>query len=370
MSRWSVLKFPVLCLIFTTILNASGCSIARYQTGDISKNPEAVKMEFLSIKDYERVFTDVKTERIPGKNAVKIALGGLKHEIGSIELGANKTFSVKYHYSLIHQAPNVYIDVEFPNGRKYTAYLDTGCPGYSILTSDIVLDNKLPVLPNGPLIKTSTSGICHIPELTIGPALIKDGLAFYEEQQWQFRIMNIPIYKHPNVIIGLQLIRSFDYVLFDNLNKEAEFSKGKTFTLDAPDLWLSYPFEIKPGPYSNERIMVQLPINGKNCEIFFDTCGDKPGLSLNQTDWEDISKNFTVKNLRKSHYYNFMGGRLPCQKAIVSKLSIGGKTYKNAEVLIKDEKDMTGKLSMFSLGYFQNTTVVLDFVNNLMWIKK
>ena len=52
--------------------------------------------------------------------------------------------------------------------------------------------------------------------------------------------------------------------------------------------------------------------------------------------------------------------------ATVSELSIGAKTINNANVSIYDDSD---GLSMLSLGYFQDTSVVLDFVNNLFWVK-
>jgi hypothetical protein len=173
---------PLFWLLLFALLQFSGCSIDRYSTGDISKNPKVVKMEFKSIKDYEKIFTGVKIEPIPDKSAIKISWGSPKPEIGSIELGANKTFSMKYHRSLINRAPNVSIPVNFPNGHKHTAYLDTGFSGYGLLSGDIAIDNKLAVLPSGPLVQCSgVSGICFIPELNIGKAQIKDGIADYDE---------------------------------------------------------------------------------------------------------------------------------------------------------------------------------------------
>ena len=80
-------------------------------------------MEFRSIEDYEKIFSDIKTELIPDENAIIITASGLKSEIRAIELGSNKIFSVKYHRS--NNAPHVSIPIEFPNGNKYAAYLDS-----------------------------------------------------------------------------------------------------------------------------------------------------------------------------------------------------------------------------------------------------
>ncbi|MBN2590294.1 MAG: hypothetical protein JXA96_10565 [Sedimentisphaerales bacterium] len=357
---------PLFLFLQYALLQLSGCSIARYPTGDISKNPKAVLMELKSIKDYEKIFSGVKTEPIPGQNTVKITMSGLKPVIGSIELGSNKNFSAKYHRSLINQAPNVFIIVEFPNGRKYTAYLDTGCPGYGILTSDIVLDNKLAVLPSGPLIQFSgVSGICYIPVLNIGPAQIKDGIAFYDEQQWQFRVLNFPIYKHSALILGRDFIKSFDYVMFDNVHKKAVFSKEGAFVPDNPQLWSSYHFFEDPN--GGNTIVVKIPIAGKLFEVAFDSCGDKPGLSLSQKHWQTIEPELVVKRLRKSNVYKYQSGRKSYQKATISEISIGDKKLRNVDVIIDNEPE---GYSIFSLGYFQDTTVVLDYVNKLFWIKK
>ena len=150
--------------------------------------------------------------------------------------------------------------------------------------------------------------------------------------------------------------------MFDNVKQEVTFSKDGSFTPENNDLWCSYPFEIK-----SDRIIVQMPVNGEVYELFFDSGGYKPGLFLNKDDWNIIKQSLNVKQIRKSHYYNYFLGRLPCQIAKVSELSMGEKKLKNTQILIReDSKD----LSMLSLDYFQDTVVVLDFVNNLLWIKK
>ncbi len=113
--------------------------------------------------------------------------------------------------------------------------------------------------------------------------------------------------------------------------------------------------------------MVQIPIAGQMFEIMFDSCGDWPGLDLNKIHWQAIESNLNVKRLRKSHIDSYQSGRVSVQKVVVSQISIGEKILKNVDVVINDNPD---GLSVMSLGYFQDTIVVLDFVNNLMWIKK
>ena len=147
-----------------TLIQLSGCSIARYPTEDISKNPKAIHMEFKGIEDFKKIFNDVNTEPIPGKNAVTIKWSGI-NKFNKIEFDTNKTSSIKYHRNIIYQAPHVNIKLELPNGRKHPVFFDTGFNGTILFSSDIALENKLEIYPSGSMLQTRTSGICIIPEL-------------------------------------------------------------------------------------------------------------------------------------------------------------------------------------------------------------
>jgi hypothetical protein len=359
----------------------SGCSRGLYQTDYLSKNPSPVYVDVNNPKFGVELMPGqlnkdgTPTYKMNNKNGVISfqvnkgdVVANLRHFYitPNIEFGDDKAISVKYHYSHRNQAPNVYINVEFPNSRDYTAALDTGYMGVALLTSDIVLDNKLAIWSYGFDIN-SASGVCQIPELKMGSIKSHDIVGHYTEQQWQSRFLNRPLYKESAVILGLHFIRTFDYVIFDNINKDVVFSKDGAFTPDNSDLWQSYPFEIKQDLGSNERIMVQMPINGKVYELFFDSCGAKPGLILNKNHWQTIKKNLNFKLHGKDVLVTGFGIKMPIQKVTLSEISIGEKTIKNADVYIFDEPE---RLSMLSLGYFQDNAVVLDFVNNLLWIKK
>jgi hypothetical protein len=371
---------PLFLFLQLALLHISGCSFALYQTDYLSKNPAPAYVDVNNpIFGVELIpgpkNKNIMTFRLNKKNGViQVNNGDINANIRhfyvtpNIEFGADKTISVKYCYSLRNQAPNVYINVELPNGHDYSAALDTGYSGVALLTSDIVLDNKLAIWPYGFSIN-SESGVCQIPELKIGSVKTHDIAAHFNEQQWQLRIFNRPLYKESKIFLGLHFIRTFDYVIFDNINKDVVFSKDGAFKPDNPDLWQSYPFEIKThsGLAESERIIVQMPINGQVYELFFDSCGAKPGLNLNKTHWQAIKQNLSFKLHGKDILVTGFGEKTPIQKATVSETSIGEKTIKNAKVNIFDEPE---RPSIFSLGYFQDTVVVLDFVNNLFWIKK
>ena len=351
-------------LLLPALLGLSGCSYAKFRTASVVKHPAITRLGFKSPDDARMLFHDVNAVYHPDKQAWAITASGLKWgSIQNIEFEAGKTFSVKYYRSFVHSAPNVSVPVEFPNGRKYVAYLDTGYCAYIQLSSDIVLANKLAIFP---VPGSSFQGICRIPKLKVGSVCLEDMTGQYEEQQWQFRVLNVPVYKRPDAFLGLGFMASFDYVLFDNVGKEVVFSKDGAFEPDDPEHWTSYPLEIKPDSSSNDRIMVQLPVAGQRLELFFDSCGGKPGLDLSKAQWERVRPYLHVKKELSTHYRNFQEGRLSCQAATVSELAVGEKTLTDVDVYISDDPEY---LSMISLGYFQDTVVVLDFVNKLMWIR-
>jgi hypothetical protein len=143
----------VTLFLLSALAQVSGCSFARYPVGALSRDPEVARIELKTIEDYRKMFSDVEIADRASDDGVTLKMSGVRPPI--IELGSDKTLSVKYHRSLICEAPQVHIILEFPNGRKYPAYLDTGAPGSMILTGDIVLDNKFVILPSGPSFQTS-----------------------------------------------------------------------------------------------------------------------------------------------------------------------------------------------------------------------
>ena len=306
---------PLFLFLQFALLQLSGCSLAVYPIDDITKSPSIVladvnKPPFADVKLVDR--NDVNSDgSVIKETRIQV--------IPEIELELNTIFTMKYHRSLLYKAPNVNVPIKFPNGSKYIGTLDTGFGGSFLLTSDVALDNKLTIRPwLGGFI-----GIFHISDLSIGSAKILNAFGDYKGRQWQFRILNIPIYKDNSVLIGLKFFQTFDYVMFDKFNQEVTFSKDGSFKPEKIDLWSSYPFEIK-----SNRIIVEMPINGKVYELFFDSGGGKPGLCLNKYDWQIIETGLDVKQIRKSHYYNYSFGRLPCQIAKVSELLIGEKNCK------------------------------------------
>lgn len=343
------------------LLGLSGCSIAPYRTADLSQNPAVARWEVKSRQDAQMLFSDV--------NAVHEDDGVLKAsevkwgQIQNVAFEAGKTFSVEYHRSRLYPAPRVSIPVEFPGGREYVAYLDTGYSGHVLLTGDVVSANGLSIRP---IEGGGFPGVCRIPELKVGSIRLKNVTGTYDEHQWQFRVLNVPLYRLSAVILGLGFIARFDYVLFDNINEEVVFSKNGVFEPDNPEMWRSYRFQIGRDKTGDDRIQVMMPINGLTCPLVFDSCAHKPGLSLSQAYWGVVQRRLQVKKRRRAHYVMYQDGRLPCQIATVSDMAVGEKVLASAEVLIPDDPE---GLSLLSLDYFQDTVVVLDFVNKLLWIR-
>ena len=102
----------------------------------------------------------------------------------------------------------------------------------------------------------------------------------------------------------------------------------------------------------------------------FDTCGSY-GMIIQPEMWQEIAEVITDYKLKNSHFYSGFAGRLNGQKAKVKNLKIANLSVKNAEIIIREDDDLSKKFeNVISMKYFKNTIVVLDFQQKLIWIKK
>ena len=253
-----------------------------------------------------------------------------------------------------------------PNGKIYSIWLDTGYPGSALTNGLTILENDLAIHPLGQESRTSTYvGFCYLPSLKIGQVIITNPPCRYIQQQWEVRVLNLPVWQQKGVLIGLGLMKHFGYILFDNVRKEVEFAPADFFfQTDESGSWENYSFEIK-----NEKIVVSMLIENKNFPVAFDTCGSY-GMVVNFDTWEKLAKNIKNTKVKKSKFYSGFLGELPCYKARIKKLKIGNRVVKNAEVIILPEDSPYFSTGItLSMKYFKNTVVVLDFERNLMWVK-
>ncbi len=273
---------------------------------------------------------------------------------------------MKYQSFYFNYIGLVAVTGTLPNDKRYTVFLDTGHPGYVITNSLTVLENNLAICPLAEsTVHSSYRGFCELPSLQLGQAVITDPPCVYLQQQWEVRLLGLPIWQQRGFLLGLSLLKDFSYIEFDNIKKEVELSVAKAFESDKSELWDSYPLEIKNG-----RLMVKMPVEGHTFNLMFDSCG-RYGMVVGQDFFEKLPLEVSSEKIRDSKFQSGFLGELPCQRTKIKELNIGNVTVNSAEILIlpEDSPYVEAPISI-SMKFFKKTIVVLDFKSGLMWIKK
>lgn len=333
---------------------ASGCSVKL-----ATMSTEDERLRSLPHRDFSEMPLKItKSREDPNRTTISHINKGV--------ISLTDTCRMKYQSFYFDLIGLVAVKVTLPNGKKYTALLDTGLPGYFCANSLTVLENNLTICPFGKSTSHSSyMGFCELPFLELGSAVINDPPCMYLQQQWEVRLLGLPIWQQKGVLLGLGLLKGFSYIEFDNIKKEVELSVIKVFESDKSELWDSYPLEIKNG-----RLMVKIPVEGQSFHLMFDSCG-RYGMVVGSDFWGKLPLKVSSEKIRDSKFQSGFLGELPCQRTKIKKLNIGNVTAKNAEILIlPEDSPYMGAANSISMKFFKKTIVVLDFKNNLMWVKK
>lgn len=344
-------KLSILLLIMGVVI-IPGCSVGLITMSNADK-----RLESLPHRDVSEMPVEITRDKEdPNKANLKLINNS------TIELpNPSRMKYESFYFDLIRL---VAVTGQLPNGEKYTTFLDTAYSDYVLVNSLVVLENELAIYPLG--ISNwfpSYMGLCELPSLQMGQAIIKNPPCMYIQQQWEVKLLGLPIWQQKGFLLGLGILKDFSYIEFNNVKKEVEFSATKIFEPDNPDIWDGYPLEIR-----DRRLMVKIPIDGKTLHLMFDTCG-RYGMVARSDIWEQLPPKVRSGKIRDSRFQTGFFGELPCKRTKVKKLAIGNIKVKNAEIIILPEDSLYGG-NYISMEFFKNTTVVLDFKNRLLWIKK
>ena len=293
------------------------------------------------------------------------------------QIQQQKTCRIKYHPSYFTSRFMVVEGKIGTEHNKYPIILDTGASQSVFVTDTHVIRNKLPACPTeaGKLPSNSYDWrLCFLPELQIGDTSLLNWPCFYLRYSVTdklFKLLGLSASADDSIIVGLPALQQFKYIMFDNIKAEAELSRDKIFEPQQPQLWEQYPLSIEQDFAGNMFLFVKIPIAGEDTELQLDT-GNGNGLAIREQLWEKIRPKIQKVNLKKgSDLYPYIG-RLPCRKGIISEIQIGGNPIRNAKISIfsNDCSLLTECEGLLGMQYFQNTVLVLDFENNIMWIKK
>ena len=316
-------------------------------------------------------FNVIKSDTDPNKIVIK------RH---SCEIILEKPCLVKYRKADFDYAKHVVVTGLLPNGKEYPVKIDSGFTGAEIVLNDIVVkENNLEILYGTAknnkqgisLVKKRTKGgLCFLPSLKIGKLAIQKPFCTYVPWHREFQVLGIPIWQEKHLFLGISIMSRFRYIRFDSMKKQLEFSYKQSFCPEEPEKWAYYPFVLQEKEGGDGRIMVDIPIAGEVCHIYFDTGG--AGMVVLSDMWEKLRKRIIAPTPKQSKFLSYQHGFLPCRKAVAKTLKVGNIVINNAEIIIMPEespylpKDVPGYISIWS---FRDTVVVLDFEHKLMWVK-
>jgi hypothetical protein len=365
MKRHSASVLYMFCFLMALTF-LSGCGIRYVET----KHPE--KFNSLRLMDPNRSpFEIIKSDTEPNKRTIK-------HHSGKIIL--EKPCRVNYRKFDFDYCRHVVVTGQLSNGAQYPVNIDSGCAEAEIIINDIVVkENNLETLFGSTdanlknvsaAEKRTKGGLCFLSSLKIGAMTIETPFCVYLPWHLEFNMLGIPLCQDKQLFLGIPIMSQFKYLYFDNPNRQLEFSYSLSFQPDEPAKWTSYPFVLQKEKGGNGRIMVDMPIAGRTCDIYFDTGGG--GTVIKSDMWGQIRNNITVTKSKNGRFLSHQIGWLPCCKVTAEVLSVGNIAIKNAEIVIMPEdtpylpKGVPGYISIWT---FKDTSVVLDFEHNLFWIK-
>jgi len=282
----------------------------------------------------------------------------------------DNTCRIKYHWSHHLITGRMVVEGRLEsNGKKYPVVLDTGCSVTCIVTDKHVIKNKLPIyhLGTNP-VYSADMGLCKLPELQIGKMVMVDLPCLYIEKREAIQIFGVTIAYDESILIGLQVLQAFKYVMFDNVNREVEFSPREIFEPAHPELWKSYPFLIKENSRDNDALFVTMTVAGEETELMLDT-GSGSWLEFSEQMWEKLRTEIPGIKLRNGTCsYAFLESQA-CRKGVIREIDIGGRTFKNVRITILPDENPVNRETLIGMQCFRDTIMVLDFERNLMWVK-
>jgi hypothetical protein len=173
------------------------------------------------------------------------------------------------------------------------------------------------------------------------------------------------------MIVGLPVLREFKYVAFDNVAGQVEFSKEKVFEPDNTGSWKQFPIWVEEDFSGNAFLFVQITVGGQEMELQLDT-GSGRGLAISEELWEQLpDQTRQIRLSRAKELYPYIGN-LSCRRGEISELEFGGSVIKNVPVSVfADDSPLVEDCGgMMGMQLFRNTIMVLDFENELMWVKR
>jgi predicted aspartyl protease len=252
------------------------------------------------------------------------------------------------------------------DGRKYPVVVDTGASQPVLVKNVHVRQNNLRVQT----LKTSALGgrkigLCYLPELDLSTIRLIDWPCLRLASQ----SAGLGV-RDDFVIVGLPVLREFKYVVFDNIDGQIEFSPDKVFEPDEADTWEQFPMWLEEDFSGNVFLFARITVDGIEMELQLDT-GSGRGLAISEELWEQIPEDKQVRLRSAKELYPYIGN-LNCRRGTVAELSLGNSKVHNVPVSVfADDSPLVEDCGgLMGMELFRNTIIVIDFENELLWVKR
>ncbi|MBW8016850.1 MAG: hypothetical protein FVQ82_11735 [Planctomycetes bacterium] len=259
------------------------------------------------------------------------------------------------------------------NGKKgsvrpeYPVKIDTGYAGNLMVGDAIVKDAGLDYYPQG-FNDGGIVGICHLCQLKLGDVTFVHPGCNVRNGHFEKRTDKKSSQVLYDILLGIKLLKKFDYVLIDTPSKYMEFSV-KSFDPNDETLWDEFPMVVETRK-NNDILFVTIPVNGKEHRMQFDT-GAGSAIHIASSFWKEFSKSLDHKG-PKSCRVRRSNGFAKSEYYIVKKLKFAGEVFRDVRVMIDVSKEEPLKNSNIMLGmkFFKKRVIVMDFENGLLKVKK
>lgn len=261
------------------------------------------------------------------------------------------------------------------NGKAYDVIFDTG-NNLGVFIEDVQInEHHLGVLFFNEENNAAGGGLAIVDSLKAGPLTFENYPCNFLSQHAEFRLLGIlPVYRYRWIAMPIQLISKFSYIEYNQIDRELCISREAPFAVEDTSAWITVPFEI-----DERRILVRSSIEGIPMTLFLDTGSDSE-LELAGAAVEPLfEKRTDFAKARKrtgATYAPYAGGMAKVRKFTAKNLRWADHDVRNVEIFYRkkfspqDQFPSEGTDGTIGLGLFRKTVMVLDFQNNLMWVKK
>ena len=261
---------------------------------------------------------------------------------------------------------NLQVLAQIGDGGKYPATIDTGNPGHAFVTHTIVTAEGLAIFPFD-FPSQREGGLCHVCPLKIGEMSFVHPPFTYWLCHYEKLAFGKAIKTERDINIGMELLKSFSYILIDNITEHVEFSVDH-FSADPNQSWSKYPAVIEPNETGKRRILVEIPIVGVIRRVEFDT-GASSGLILAESVWNKIVGDFELTKQKRGRL-KMLHGFEPCDHVTIEELTVGGRNINKAKIkVLGDDSPFGADFFLMGMGFFHDKVIVIDFKHELFWVK-